>query len=106
MTKTEKARETRRVLIAARRLIRKGWCKGAVARAKGGDMVDAGSPRAVRWCLMGALLRVAPGAGWRQCALLHNAIGCESLAGWNDARRTKAPVLAALDRMIKSLGVK
>lgn len=38
-------------------LLKTGWCRGALAKDKGGREIVPESPKAVRWCLIGALLR-------------------------------------------------
>lgn len=52
---------TKEALVATRALIadRKHWTHDAAARDKHSHRVEAESPRAVRWCAYGALLKVA-----------------------------------------------
>lgn len=45
------------LLSAARRYIKRGWCRTAPALDAAGQMVSARSPEACAWCLLGALGR-------------------------------------------------
>ena len=45
-------------LVAARNLVKKGWCKNHHAESKSGKVVDANSRCAVKFCASGALRRV------------------------------------------------
>ena len=89
-------------LKAIRALIGKGWCRGAFARTISGRACSYDSPKAARFCLAGAMLRV--NAPKKVRTLLMKAtnpagIGFDGLAGFND-RSTKAKVLALLDRVL------
>jgi hypothetical protein len=102
-----------RVLLATRRLVRVGWCQGAWAKC-GWLTVDAHSPLAHRWCLVGAFSRAAmtvpdyPAqarfmARYRAEQLFVAAIGVPGMLIelWNDRPgRTKRQVLEMLDRAI------
>jgi hypothetical protein len=45
------------LLSAARRYIKRGWCRTALALDAAGRMVSPRSPEACTWCLLGALER-------------------------------------------------
>lgn len=47
------------VLTRAKGLIETGWCKGAEARDSEGMPVRVSNPRAVSWCLRGAVSKAA-----------------------------------------------
>lgn len=97
------------ILASARDLVARGWSRSADARDDSGRAVDAGSPTARRWSLLGALvaaadlptdlspatlrpLRAALGA-------LAEVIEDPLLAEWNDApSRTQEDVVDVLER--------
>lgn len=118
----ETAETTAAAMVSgARRLIVDGWCQGAHARDEAGSEVPSWSEEARSWSLLGALL-----ASWhRQDAtadenvvahladahalgkateVLGEVVGTASLDHWNDdASRTQADVVAALDRALELL---
>ena len=51
--------ETTRILKHARSLVRRGWCQSADARNKTNRSVNYLSPKAVKFCISGALDRAA-----------------------------------------------
>ena len=95
------------LLIRARSLLERGWCRDTGAVDVNGVEVRATSPRAIAWCALGAL--DAAGipylyhrqhgphpAYWR----LKVAIGAERPMDFNARQETSAPVLAVFDRAI------
>lgn len=95
------------VLRAAReRLTPDGaWTQGYGARDANGKPIDPKSPRAVCWCLIGAL--AAAGAEEKQifyaAQWLTTAGSWNTLPRWNDdPSRTQAEVLAAFDAAIEA----
>ena len=99
-----------------RRLV-KGWCQGPAAKDKWGQGVEVESPRACKWCLIGAMWAQAGGyhksystnhiAVDRTRSLLETAIEQKwsyrdpsifgSIVSFNEARgRTKRQVLAVV----------
>ena len=82
-------------------LERKGWCKGAAARDGRGRPTSIHSPHAVRFCLVGALLRCyyrdgeGLSMGW---VSLREAIG-DDFGKWNDRKQSGKPVVALLKRL-------
>lgn len=89
------------ILTQARRLVKRGWCKGALARTVKGSVCSDDDPEAVEWCAFGAI--------WKASGRLPNrkALTClqrsirRDIGIWNDAwGRTKAQVLSAFDRAI------
>jgi hypothetical protein len=95
---------TSEVLTAARNLLkRKGWCKGHLARAANGRIVSVDSPKAVAWCMIGAIRRVTVASveqyGFADL-LLQRVIGMP-VPVWNDdPHRTKEEVIEAFDKAI------
>ena len=104
--------KTKEILIAARAKIEQPecWTQMAFAKTALRNKAKVDSPRAVCWCILGAICAVTnskPGlldvASYR---LIANAIGVppysENVVNWNDERaRTHAEVLAAFDRAIE-----
>jgi hypothetical protein len=88
-----------KALKKTRRLILKGWTRGAYARDARRRAVPYDSKTAVCWCLMGAVDRAAGPVGDVEDAL-NQALGAYSLAGFNDSQKTKGPVLALIDKAI------
>lgn len=96
--------EVTALLIRARALVARGWCRGANASDMFGFRVSPYSRHAVAWCMGGALSAAALTASDldrrnAQCRLIV-AIGCASVPDFNDAQKTVEPVLAAFDRAI------
>ena len=98
------------LLSYARDLVATSWTQHAEARDAARVPVDACSPEAVSWSLLGALRLSYERFAWndghdaaaaqlvRSCALLADVIDSDSLPGWNDrSGRTQADVLDALD---------
>lgn len=83
---------------------RSAWTQGVYARTKYGKACISNDPRAVRWCLIGALSceAVVGTDEWRTAInALTNVTGSASLAYWNDNRKKHAEVPAAIDRAIQ-----
>jgi hypothetical protein len=96
--------EATALLIRARALVARGWCRGASASGLLGFRVSPYSSRAVAWCMSGALEAAALIAAdldrhRARCRLLA-AIGGVPVADFNDTQETVEPVLAAFDRAI------
>lgn len=53
---------TNEVIDEAIRLLRKGWTKGCYAEDEEGNTVTIGSPKACRFCAIGATIRAAAGS--------------------------------------------
>jgi hypothetical protein len=96
--------ETTALLIRARGLLERGWCRGADAKNFLGLPVSAYSILARAWCASGALLAARAGASDLNCRLAQIrmlvAVGGEVLHEFNDRQETVEPVLAAFDRAI------
>jgi len=103
------------ILIAARAKIEapERWTQGAYAKTAKRNKARCDSPKAVCWCVIGAIAHVAdvtPGSVTDQLSgSLNEAIGLGpnswELVDWNDApTRTHAEVLAAFDRAIAAAG--
>lgn len=115
---TAKKKTVRQVLVAAYRLIVKGWTRHAMARNKDGCIVDYTSSEAVEFCSYGAISRAAGGttnphlvpldviATAREAArCLKVATRRTDIPAWQNAeKRTKRQVLAAFSRAIKLAG--
>lgn len=96
--------EATALLVRARALVARGWCRGTEARTYFGYLVSPYSEWAVKWCMSGALEAAALIASdlerrRARCRLI-DAIGGISIADFNDAQETIEPVLAAFDRAI------
>lgn len=93
------------ILVAARKLVAKGWTQGAAAKDRDGVGVDPRSRRAVCWCAGGAINAGAWDArdSSRAVRYLQRMLRIKwPLAAWNDEPdRTQRSVLAAFDRAIK-----
>lgn len=104
--------ELREILIAARALIEKGWCQGALARTADGVKLLGGSIRedncqldeACSWCMVGAIAAASPDHDTEPAnELLAEVVGMNNfgLGTWNDRSwRTQAQVLEAFDKAI------
>lgn len=95
----------RKILVAARALIAKGWTQGCFARDENGRPTPFGGPKAVCFCMSGALSHVSALNGsqpnMKAIELLQAEIGHPWLAPWNDEKgRTQAEVLAVYDAAI------
>jgi hypothetical protein len=103
-TETEVTDEATALLIRARALVARGWCRGARASSLLGFRVSPYSSRAVAWCMSGALEAAALTESdldrRRAHCRLRAAIGGISVADFNDTQETVEPVLAAFDRAI------
>jgi hypothetical protein len=98
---TTEVDETTALLIRARGLLERGWCRFAPAQDARGDGISPTDDRAVAWCAVGA---IAAAAGSRQFKAardrLHAAIGGENIANFNNRQESVEPVLTAFDRAI------
>lgn len=56
MTKQRKTKIQRAAEYAAK-LVRKGWCRGAYAKTKGGNVIGPLEANAASWCALGAMKR-------------------------------------------------
>lgn len=99
--------ETTTLLIRARALIERGWCRGANARDAKGSAIESQSKDATAWCAAGALFAaglVPDDECWHHPVVRHfqAAIGGNrNIQGFNDDQETVEPILAAFDRAIK-----
>ena len=97
-----------RLLLAARGLVARGWCRGADARNAAGAEVDPWDADAVSWSLLGAIVAVLEWEAQHRgevpiedlaAALyaLADLIETNSLVDWNDELgRTQDDVTAVL----------
>lgn len=92
------------ILREAKRLIKKGWTRGAWARI-GKDATHSSDPAATCFCASGALFRVSAGDLRRVASdyLRRGArLRTSEIPKWNDAPgRKKSQVLAAFDKAIQ-----
>lgn len=94
------------ILESARRLIIKGWCRGAFSVTKNGRPVYPWNKKAARWCVAGALSRLDPTSTYEEPKAaekyLIEAAGTKLLTEWNDKKgRTKKEVIQLYDRAIE-----
>lgn len=91
-------------LKKARKLIDKGWTKGAFARTKSGKECFSQSPNAVKFCLLGAVSSVfldSSGYDHAKKALARTLPNSElGIAQFNDNCKNKQQVLDLIDRAI------
>jgi hypothetical protein len=84
-----------RLLLAARGLVARGWCRGADARNAAGAEVDPWDPAAVSWSLLGAIVAVLEWEAQDRGEMpiedlaaalyaLADLIDTNSLVDWND----------------------
>ena len=75
--------------------IKRGFCKGMIARDRRGQGVTSGDPAATRWCVMGAYCKAGHPDGFYKS--LHAIIGDDgpSIAEWNDTH-TQATALGVV----------
>jgi len=101
------ADEATALLIRARGLLERGWCRGAQALDADGEPVWGDSDRAVVWCAYGALCAAGMPLGAHNHPAVHRLTGGRDgffLADFNNAQETVEPVLAAFDRAIATGG--
>jgi hypothetical protein len=73
------------------------WTQGAMARNADGDVVAVTSPKAVRWCLAGAIKRSNGTEDWEKAYDAFFETNKRRGISWNDApERTFEEVRAAL----------
>ena len=98
------------VLSKALKLIKKGWCKGYSAKDRHSHNVDVDSPRAARYCALGAICKAYGGLNAKDTTksidFFYNNIVLPSnymtTFYWNDApKRTKKEVIEAFKKVIK-----
>lgn len=96
------------ILAKARDLVRSGWCRGADARDRSGAPVDAWSPGARSWSILGAVVAAADlpsDLGGARLGPLRQALGALAevieepvLMSWNDdPDMTQAEVVQTLE---------
>lgn len=93
------------ILVAARELLgdESRWTRDNLAHDVYGVEIDPRSKNAVCWCVMGAVQKFSPGAGYQGAALsrVHSVVG-ESIDEFNDnPTTTHADVLRVLDAAIE-----
>lgn len=96
-------RTTKQVLVKARKLIEKGWCKNVDARNAKGESVSTKSSKAVQWCILGALNCVTTDFDdyYKAEDLLYHCAQMP-LSMWNDLpQRIKEEVLRLFDEAIE-----
>lgn len=80
---------------------RQRWYQGYYATTECGSDVEAGNPKAVKWCLIGAMIKVYSDGIDQEVAeeKLKKVIGENSIVGWNDAsNRTYDEVMDAVTK--------
>jgi hypothetical protein len=96
------------LLLAARGLVARGWCRGVDARDSAGAEVDPWDPAAVSWSLLGAIVAVLEWEAQQRGEMpiehlaaalyaLADLIDTNSLVEWNDdPARTQDEVTGVL----------
>ena len=91
-----------KILKDAIKLVEKGWCREAFALDKHGRNVQSRSPKAVQWCIQGALIAVKDTSN-SYCLLVdrHYKMFGEFFMAFNDApNRTQAEVIKRLKALM------
>lgn len=83
---------------AAARLLEQGWTQGYFAKDADGEACSGADPRAVCFCMAGALMRLAKqGDASRAYCEVKRELGVQVLSDYNDAPgRTQSEVVAAM----------
>ena len=97
--------EATALLIRARALVERGWCRDAFARDAARNPVPPTSERAVAWDAFGALLAAGLPENrerllYRALDRLQNAIPGDGIIRFNNQQGTVQPILDAFDRAI------
>lgn len=101
--------EILKVLVRAKNLIAKGWCRGADAKDKAGNSVHYSDRYACKFCARGAILRcIDPHMRHLESSIFNillQSIEDESytVMTFNDSRRDRRPVLSAFRKAINKL---
>lgn len=91
------------VLKRAASVLRRGWCRGELARDAAGKTVIPEAPEACAWCMAGAVFRARYELSVQHMdsgpvlRLARSVVG-HPLPQWNDAQTDAAVVIAALER--------
>ncbi len=94
---TESPKTTLEILKAGLERIKRGWCKGSMARTAEGIPVSPRHPNACMWCAVGAI----NGTGNYGFDALLDAAGVDSIVGLNDQpTTTQADIIALYERAI------
>lgn len=78
--------EIREKLLECAKLIRRAWCKNALAKDVDGKLCGPREPRAVAWCAIGAIQKVVRGGpedGWELRSALRNVTWMD-ITAFND----------------------
>jgi hypothetical protein len=98
------ADEATALLVRARALVARGWCRWTPARNRFRFAVSPYSRSATRWCMSGALdaaALISSDLDRRRAVIrLRVAMGDVPIACFNDAQKTVEPILEAFDRAI------
>jgi hypothetical protein len=88
--------------MTALELIKRGWTQGVAARNKRGNRVCFDSPRAIKWCAIGAIENAHGDTHAKfteATSKLLAVIQTQNITGWNDdPERTHAEVIAAFEK--------
>jgi hypothetical protein len=82
-------RDVQEQLRACAALVRQGWCKNNTALDAQGKLCSPRESRAVAWCAIGAMQKIAnggPADGWEMRVALRNVI-TDEIVVWNDSRQ-------------------
>lgn len=91
----KKAKTPSEALLMAAELVEHGWTREQYARDSHGRPLMPDSPKAVRFCMYGAVMRVSRGDTYRKaCRLLQSVV--PSPIDFNDKQTSKRPIIAAL----------
>jgi hypothetical protein len=91
-------------LKRARALVKRGWCRFSYAEDARGRAVDPLNRSARRFCVAGAIRRVAGSPVGSEDDEVDYAIGLVGGVQFNTTARSRAEVLARFDTLIAQLG--
>ncbi len=98
-------------LIDAKGFLEKGWCTGAEGKTADGSPVNGDDPRAVSWCMMGALMAANGRYETESVNIIVDVLLVSHpstygiVSRFNDTRKSVKSVLKVLDLAIaKSMG--
>lgn len=93
-----------------RKLLKKGWCKGAFAKTKRGAFTNSCAPDAAKWCLVGGMCKVVEGNPfhrqyWNLKTAISTAIPSKypCIATFNDKQPSVKPVLALITKALRQV---
>lgn len=105
------------LLEKAKEIMKQGWCVDHVAIDKAGNHVqDVTSPKAVKWCVYGAMMKAEGNDGYSAAPLTDKAVielnkdlppgydgWTRHIINFNNEQKSVEPVLAQVDKTLARL---